>query len=421
MGTVVRGFTILMASMPCFASMVTIMPSTFVPPRCSSARSTLGKRRGISPRRSWIKVSPLIYMRSRFSPALSAKSSMLPITGGSNFPRGPGPWVPGIAVMRTLASPFWISSGSQVPRAWARVKPTRSRYLVAWLVETMGVALLSLRSATRSKWSPCRCESRTKSSGGRSSISTAGLVTRREVRPYPRCTWSPACKKFGSVKIVKPAYRIMTVAVPTKKIEPLPKSGSSFLLGSTSDFPSLITVSRPSSPGQTRRLVRLRESPQVFHDLLRTGELGSAQALKHPGHGVRGAILLSSVDDLFFARREIDAFQVPLSVVGVEVHSGLPRRGSLRLYSPDARYRNATAPRVPGKRRGPRAGSRRAGPGTGSLASAARREAVRDAACRRPRSRAPPPARTPSYGQILVFAGLREGEKARKNGGVAFG
>ena len=28
------------------------------------------------------------------------------------------------------------------------------------------MALLSLRSATRSKWSPCRCESKTKSSGG---------------------------------------------------------------------------------------------------------------------------------------------------------------------------------------------------------------------------------------------------------------
>ena len=37
------------------------------------------------------------------------------------------------------------------------------------------------------------------------------------------------------------------------------------------------------------------------------------------------------------------------------------------------------------------------------------------------RAAVPDPARTPSYGQILVFAGLLEVEKARKNCGVAFG
>jgi hypothetical protein len=48
-------------------------------------------------------------------------------------------------------------------------------------------------------------ESRTKSSGGRSSISTAGLVWRLEIKPYPRWTWSPRWRKFGSVRVVNPA------------------------------------------------------------------------------------------------------------------------------------------------------------------------------------------------------------------------
>src|SRR5215211_1603402 len=103
MGMVVRGSTILVASTPCSASMVTMMPRTLVPPRCRSARSTSGKRRGISLRRSWIRVSPLMYIRRRVSPSSSPKSSMLPITGGSIVPIGPGPWVPGIAVRFRVA------------------------------------------------------------------------------------------------------------------------------------------------------------------------------------------------------------------------------------------------------------------------------------------------------------------------------
>ena len=86
-----------------------------------------------------------------------------------------------------------------------------------------GVALFSSRSARRSKWSPCRCESRTKWSGDRSSTSTAGFVARPEVSLWPGYTWSPACTTFGSVKMVKPAYRITTVAGPRKNTRATPE------------------------------------------------------------------------------------------------------------------------------------------------------------------------------------------------------
>src|SRR5919107_3067332 len=172
----------------------------------------------------------------------------------------------------------------------------------------IGVTLFNLRSATRSKWSPCRCESRTKSSAGRSSISTAGFVTRREVRPYPRCTWSPACKKLGSVRIVIPAYRITTVAVPTKKMEPRPKSGSSFLRGRVRDF--------RSGTGSTRRGRRL----QLRHDLVGSREVGPAQGA-YPLHKlVRRSVVFGGGGEVVLARRIIHVLEVLCRLVGADVH-----------------------------------------------------------------------------------------------------
>jgi hypothetical protein len=51
---------------------------------------------------------------------------------------------------------------------------------------------------------------------GRLSRSTAGFVRRVPVTPGPRWTWSPACRKFGSVIMVMPSHDMRVVAVPTK-------------------------------------------------------------------------------------------------------------------------------------------------------------------------------------------------------------
>ncbi len=58
------------------------------------------------------------------------------------------------------------------------------------------------------------------SNGGRDSKGIAGSVRRRDRSPYPRRTYSPWWRKLGLVKIVKPAYRIRTVAVPINRIDP---------------------------------------------------------------------------------------------------------------------------------------------------------------------------------------------------------
>ena len=68
-----------------------------------------------------------MYIRRRVPTSSFPKSSMLPITGGSTAPSGPGPWVPGTAVRRRFAAPFFTSIDSQVLSARVRVKPTFSR------------------------------------------------------------------------------------------------------------------------------------------------------------------------------------------------------------------------------------------------------------------------------------------------------
>ena len=120
----------LIAPTPCSASRVAMMPRPPIPPRCRSVRLKLGKRRGISLRRS---VDQDIPAEGHQQPSIVSpppNSSMLPVTGGSTAASGPGMWVPGacvlsIAVIRSLASSLVTSSGSHVLRA-ARVcvKPT---------------------------------------------------------------------------------------------------------------------------------------------------------------------------------------------------------------------------------------------------------------------------------------------------------
>src|SRR5215211_6195986 len=70
-----------------------------------------------------------------------------------------------------------------------------------------------------------------KSSGGKSLISIAGFVNRSEYNPGPRWTFSCMWINVGSVRNVKPAQRISTVAFPIKYIEPFVKSVTSDAAG----------------------------------------------------------------------------------------------------------------------------------------------------------------------------------------------
>ncbi len=178
----------LIAPTPCSAARVAMMPRTLIPPRCRSVRPKLGKRRGISLRRS---VDQDIPAEGHQQPSIVSpppNSSMLPVTGGSTAAIGrgtclPGGCVPGIAVGYKVTSSLVTSSGSQILRA-ARVREANPLQVGGHVPgEDREMALFSSRSATRSKWSPCRCESRTKWSGDRSFTSIAGFVTHSEVSP----------------------------------------------------------------------------------------------------------------------------------------------------------------------------------------------------------------------------------------------
>jgi hypothetical protein len=68
-------------------------------------------------------------------------------------------------------------------------------------------------------------ERRQRPNDGSSLISRAGFIKRFDLMPYPRWACSPAWRKLGSVWIEKPAIFVMMVAVPTKKIDALERSG----------------------------------------------------------------------------------------------------------------------------------------------------------------------------------------------------
>src|SRR5215211_5290521 len=87
--------------------------------------------------------------------------------------------------------------------------------------------------------------------------------------------WSPAWRKLGSVRMVNPAQRIRTVALPTKKIEPLPNSGFSLLLGRSKEFAFGMGSSRRGRRLQFRydlvltRVGRTAQSTKPLHQILR--------------------------------------------------------------------------------------------------------------------------------------------------------
>ena len=100
------------------------------------------------------------------------------------------------------------------------VNPLIESSSTAWELLTIGSDLSSSRIATWSKWSPWKCESKTRSNRGNWLTSIAGFVSLVVSNPYPRGTFSCIWINVGSVSIVNPAYLIRTVAFPIKKIDP---------------------------------------------------------------------------------------------------------------------------------------------------------------------------------------------------------
>ena len=100
-----------------------------------------------------------------------------------------------------------------------RRSPARAAARDDCCVVTTGTDRGSRSCATRSKWSPWKCDSSTRSIAGRSSISTAGSVRRVVCRPWPSGTASWRCTKVGSVSTVKPSTRMSRVALPMNSRE----------------------------------------------------------------------------------------------------------------------------------------------------------------------------------------------------------
>lgn len=179
---------IFFASTPCSAFRVIMMPRTPIPPRCRSVRPTLGKRRGISLRRLWIRISSPKDIRIRVpSPAPELQHAA---RNGREYSRDRAWDVPAWRVRAwhrgRVQGNFLLGHVERLPRLEGGARVRKANLLQVGGRAPggdTGVALFSSRSAPRSKWSPCKCESRTKWSGDRSSTSIAGFVTHSEVSP----------------------------------------------------------------------------------------------------------------------------------------------------------------------------------------------------------------------------------------------
>ena len=97
----------------------------------------------------------------------------------------PRAWIPGTDSTVSVSSPFVVTERSHVGSPWVR-NPYRFSASGAASVVTSGTLRSSPRRATRSKWSPCRWESRIRSSGGSPSGCSEGSVSRRDHSPLPR-------------------------------------------------------------------------------------------------------------------------------------------------------------------------------------------------------------------------------------------
>src|SRR5215217_589648 len=124
--------------------------------------------------------------------------------------------------------------------------------------------------------------------------------------------------------MVNPAYRITTVAVPTKKTEPSPKSGFSFLLGRVR--------ARRSGTGSPRGRRRF----QLRHHLIQTREIGPTQGTQLLYQFLRCSVVFGGGGKIFLARRIIDALQILGRLVGVDVHDSLLLGLSISSYLPPA-------------------------------------------------------------------------------------
>ena len=100
------------------------------------------------------------------------------MTPGSSIWSGRGACLPGSAVIRSSSEPRRSVCECQVPSPTEFRTPCRRSLRALPGSVTIGMSLSSRVAATRSKWSPWWCESTTASRSGRSSIPTAGSVTR---------------------------------------------------------------------------------------------------------------------------------------------------------------------------------------------------------------------------------------------------
>src|SRR5215212_5386822 len=111
--------------------------------------------------------------------------------------------------------------------------------------------------------------------------------------------------------MVKPAYRITTVAVPTKNIEPRWKSGFSFLLGRVKSC-----FSGTGSPRGGRGL-------QLLHDPIEVRKAGPAQGTQPLEEILRRPVIFGCGGEIFLACRITDAIQITCYLIGVDAHDSL--------------------------------------------------------------------------------------------------